>query len=103
VSALYPTGKQAENDMAETGPPTSDFYRETKNQAADATGEAARDASSQAAQATSEAVGEAGRIARDLGSSLADVIKDWVEQQPYAAAAVAFGLGWLYGRTHRPF
>ncbi len=51
---------------------------------------------------TYAAADEATRSASELGSSLADAIKDWIEQQPYAAA-VPFGLGWLYGRTHRPF
>ena len=26
-----------------------------------------------------------------------------VETQPYTAVAIALGLGWLFGRMHRPF
>jgi hypothetical protein len=28
---------------------------------------------------------------------------DTIEHQPYIAVAIAFGIGWLFGRRHRPF
>jgi ElaB/YqjD/DUF883 family membrane-anchored ribosome-binding protein len=33
----------------------------------------------------------------------ADALRDIIESQPYTAVIIAFGLGWLWGRMHRPF
>jgi uncharacterized protein YjbJ (UPF0337 family) len=41
--------------------------------------------------------------ARDAGASFERLLRNTVEQQPYTAAVIALGLGWLLGRTHRPF
>jgi hypothetical protein len=52
------------------------------------------------------------RVAGDLpDSGIADsaadfflnALRDTIESQPYTAVIVAFGLGWLWGRMHRPF
>ena len=40
--------------------------------------------------------------ARDAGPSFERLVRNTIEQQPYTAAAIALGLGWLLGRTHRP-
>jgi ElaB/YqjD/DUF883 family membrane-anchored ribosome-binding protein len=29
-------------------------------------------------------------------------LRNTIEQQPYTAVAIALGLGWLLGRSHRP-
>jgi hypothetical protein len=34
---------------------------------------------------------------------LSESLRDTIENRPYAAVAIALGLGWLFGRTHRPF
>jgi hypothetical protein len=34
---------------------------------------------------------------------LGTALKNTIETQPYTAVIVAFGLGWLWGRMHRPF
>jgi hypothetical protein len=43
----------------------------------------------------------------DVADSAADTflnaLRDTIESQPYTAVIVAFGLGWLWGRMHRPF
>jgi hypothetical protein len=35
--------------------------------------------------------------------SFANALRYTIESQPYTAVIVAFGLGWLWGRMHRPF
>jgi ElaB/YqjD/DUF883 family membrane-anchored ribosome-binding protein len=54
------------------------------------------DAASQVADATTTA-------ARKTASSFEKALRNTVENQPYTAVAIALGLGWLLGRTHRPF
>jgi hypothetical protein len=39
---------------------------------------------------------------RKTASSFEDSIRRTIEDKPYAAVAIAIGLGWLLGRTHRP-
>jgi hypothetical protein len=29
-------------------------------------------------------------------------LRNTIEKQPYTAVAIALGLGWLFGRMHRP-
>jgi len=36
-------------------------------------------------------------------SALEQVLRDTIENKPYTAVAIALGLGWLFGRMHRPF
>ena len=40
--------------------------------------------------------------ARDSAASLEKWLRRTIETQPYTAAIVAMGLGWLVGRMHRP-
>lgn len=35
-------------------------------------------------------------------SSFEDIVRRTIEERPYAAAAIALGLGWVLGRMHRP-
>jgi uncharacterized protein YjbJ (UPF0337 family) len=41
--------------------------------------------------------------ARQMPASLDHTIRRYVESNPYTTAAIALGLGWLVGRSHRPF
>jgi hypothetical protein len=41
--------------------------------------------------------------ANRTADSFANTLRDAIESQPYTAVIVAFGLGWLWGRMHRPF
>jgi hypothetical protein len=34
--------------------------------------------------------------------SFEKAIRNTIETQPYTAAAIALGIGWLLGRLHRP-
>ena len=45
---------------------------------------------------------DAAVAARDSAASLERWLRRTIETQPYTAAIVAMGLGWLLGRMHRP-
>ena len=45
----------------------------------------------------------ASRAAKRTADSFLDALRDTIESQPYTAVIIAFGLGWLWGRMHRPF
>jgi ElaB/YqjD/DUF883 family membrane-anchored ribosome-binding protein len=77
---------------------TTDFnhaMRDAKKQAGGVANEVS-DAASQVADAATNA-------ARKTASSFERALRDTVENQPYMALAIALALGWLFGRTHRPF
>ena len=40
---------------------------------------------------------------RQMPASLEHSIRHYIESNPYMTAAIALGLGWLVGRSHRPF
>jgi uncharacterized protein YjbJ (UPF0337 family) len=40
--------------------------------------------------------------ASELARSVGDVVTKFVKEQPDTATLIAFGIGWLVGRTHRP-
>jgi uncharacterized protein YjbJ (UPF0337 family) len=50
-----------------------------------------------------DSVGESVAAVRKISGSVEDTIRDYIETNPYTAAAIALGLGWLIGRSHRPF
>jgi uncharacterized protein YjbJ (UPF0337 family) len=50
-----------------------------------------------------DSAGEAVAAVRKISGSMEDTIREYIENNPYTAAAVALGLGWLIGRSHRPF
>jgi ElaB/YqjD/DUF883 family membrane-anchored ribosome-binding protein len=97
-----------EMTMPESRSQNSDFNRafgEAKKQAANVAGEVqdatedlygqARDSASQVADATATA-------ARKTAGSFERALRNTVETQPYTAVVIALGLGWLFGRMHRP-
>ena len=49
-----------------------------------------------------DAASNAAEGIRKTASSFEDVVRHMIEDRPYTAAAIALGLGWLLGRTHRP-
>jgi uncharacterized protein YjbJ (UPF0337 family) len=49
-----------------------------------------------------DAASNAAEGIRKTASSFEDVVRHTIEDRPYTAAAIALGLGWLLGRTHRP-
>jgi uncharacterized protein YjbJ (UPF0337 family) len=40
---------------------------------------------------------------RQLPASVDNWTRRYIESNPYTTAAIALGLGWLIGRSHRPF
>jgi uncharacterized protein YjbJ (UPF0337 family) len=50
-----------------------------------------------------DAASDAASAARDTAFSFEKTLRNTIETQPYTAAVVALGLGWLIGRMHRPF
>jgi hypothetical protein len=54
------------------------------------------DSASQVADATTKA-------ARKTAGSFEKALRNTIENQPYTAVVIALGLGWLFGRMHRPF
>jgi ElaB/YqjD/DUF883 family membrane-anchored ribosome-binding protein len=75
--------KQAGNVASEVQGAAEDLYGQ------------ARDSAAQVADATTTA-------ARKTAGSFERALRDTIETQPYTAVAIALGLGWLFGRMHRP-
>jgi ElaB/YqjD/DUF883 family membrane-anchored ribosome-binding protein len=94
--------------MAQTSTRPTDFNRalgDAKRQAAgvaDAFTDAATDVYGQARESAAEVVDTASTAARKTVGSFEQAIRNTIETQPYMAAAIALGLGWLLGRMHRP-
>lgn len=49
-----------------------------------------------------DAASNAAEGVRKSASSFEDIVRLTIEERPYTAVAIAIGLGWLLGRTHRP-
>jgi ElaB/YqjD/DUF883 family membrane-anchored ribosome-binding protein len=47
--------------------------------------------------------GDAVNAVKDASASVEDSISTYIETNPCTTIAIALGLGWLIGRTHRPF
>jgi ElaB/YqjD/DUF883 family membrane-anchored ribosome-binding protein len=94
--------------MAQTSTKTTDFNRalgDAKRQAsgvADAITDAAQDMYGQARESASDVADTASSAARKTAGSFEKAIRNTIETQPYTAAAIALGVGWLLGRMHRP-
>ena len=50
-----------------------------------------------------DAAGEAINAVGKMPASFEDTIRHYIQNRPYTTAAIAFALGWLVGRSHRPF
>jgi len=94
--------------MAQTSTKTTDFNRalgDAKRQAggvADAVTDAAQDVYDQAVDSASDVADTAKSAVRKTAGSFEQAIRNTIETQPYTAAAIALGIGWLLGRMHRP-
>ncbi|MGB6446687.1 MAG: CsbD family protein [Xanthobacteraceae bacterium] len=51
---------------------------------------------------TKDAASDAAEGLRKKARSFEDMLRSTIEDKPYTAVAIALGLGWLLGRTHRP-
>jgi uncharacterized protein YjbJ (UPF0337 family) len=56
----------------------------------------------QATGAAQDLYGQAADAARETATGFDKWLRTTIETQPYTAAAVALGIGWLLGRMHRP-
>ena len=94
--------------MPDNRPQNSDFNRafgDAKKNATGAAGqvsEAAQDLYDQARDSADQVVDATKRAARDTAGSFEQAMRNMIENQPYTAVAIALGLGWLFGRMHRP-
>jgi ElaB/YqjD/DUF883 family membrane-anchored ribosome-binding protein len=61
--------------------------------------ESVQDLYGQAKDAAGEAINAVGK----MPASLEDTIRHYIQNRPYTTAAIALALGWLIGRSHRPF
>jgi ElaB/YqjD/DUF883 family membrane-anchored ribosome-binding protein len=95
--------------MAQARFASSDFnqaFGEAKKQASSLAGEAshaAQDVYEHARDKAADLADSANDAARQTAGSLERAVRTTIETQPYTAVAIALGLGWLLGRTHRPF
>lgn len=94
--------------MPETRTATSDFNRafgEAKKHAVGAAGEvsdAAQDLYGQARDSATQVADATTTAARKTAGSFEKALRNTIENQPYTAVVIALGLGWLFGRMHRP-
>lgn len=56
----------------------------------------------QVAGAAQDLYGQTADVTRDTAVTFDKWLRTTIESQPYAAAMVALGIGWLLGRMHRP-
>ena len=49
-----------------------------------------------------ELTAEVQKNASELAPSVGDVAGKFIQEQPYTATLVAFSIGWMLGRMHRP-
>ena len=80
------------------GRATGDVKSQVQGQMKQAAG-TAQDLYGQAKDSAADAVD----AVRKISGSVEDTICVYIENNPYTTAAIALGLGWLIGRSHRPF
>jgi len=94
--------------MPQTRPANTDFNRafgDAKKQAsgvADEVTDAAQDLYDHAVDSASQVAGATTKAARKTAGSFEKALRHTIETQPYTAVVIALGLGWLFGRMHRP-
>lgn len=94
--------------MPQTRTASSDFTRafgDAKKQAGGIAGDAAdaaQDLYGHARDSASELADSTSKAARQTAGSFERALRNTIETQPYTAVVVALGLGWLFGRMHRP-
>jgi ElaB/YqjD/DUF883 family membrane-anchored ribosome-binding protein len=86
-------------------PDFSRAFGDAKKQAsgvADDVSDAAQDLYDHARDSAADIADSANRAARKTAGSFERALRNTIETQPYTAVAIALGLGWLFGRMHRP-
>jgi uncharacterized protein YjbJ (UPF0337 family) len=98
-NSLSGTGKNLGGKVEEAfGRATGDAKTQAHGQMKQAEG-SVQDLYGQAKESASDAVD----AVRRMPGSVEDSVRDYIENNPYTTAAIALGLGWLIGRSHRPF
>ena len=69
---------------------------------ADEVSEAAQDIYGQAVDSAAQVADTTTKAARKTAGSFEKALRNTIETQPYTAVVIALGLGWLFGRMHRP-
>jgi ElaB/YqjD/DUF883 family membrane-anchored ribosome-binding protein len=64
---------------------------------------AARDVYGQARDSAAEVADSAADALTKTASSFERALRKTIEEQPYTALLIGIGIGWLLGRSHRPF
>jgi uncharacterized protein YjbJ (UPF0337 family) len=83
----------------------SGMAKKTVGEAEEGFGRAVGDARMQGAGRARQVEGvvqDAYGQAKDSARSMEDTVRDYIENRPYTAAAVALAIGWMIGRSHRP-
>jgi ElaB/YqjD/DUF883 family membrane-anchored ribosome-binding protein len=94
--------------MPESRTQHTDFNRafgDAKKQAASVADEvtgAAQDIYGQAVDSAAQVSDTTAKAARKTAGSFEKALRNTIETQPYTAVVIALGLGWLFGRMHRP-
>jgi ElaB/YqjD/DUF883 family membrane-anchored ribosome-binding protein len=94
--------------MPESRTQNSDFNRafgDAKKHAGNVAGEvqdAAEDLYGQARDSAAQVAGATRTTAQKTAGSFERALRNTIETQPYTAVVIALGLGWLFGRMHRP-
>jgi len=94
--------------MAPARSSNTDFthaFGDAKKQASNVAGEAtdaAQNLYDQARDKAGDLADSANDAARQAAGSFERALRNTIETQPYTAVAIALGLGWLFGRMHRP-
>ena len=93
-TAKNPGGKVAEAFGRATGDAKTQAHGQTQHAE-----DSVRDLYGQAKDAAGEAIHAVGK----MPASFEDTIRHYIQNRPYTTAAIALALGWLIGRSHRPF
>ena len=93
--------------MAPAHPANPDFthaFGDAKRQASNVAGasDAVQDLYGQARDRAGDLADSANNAARQAAGSFERALRNTIETQPYTAVVIALGLGWLFGRMHRP-
>jgi ElaB/YqjD/DUF883 family membrane-anchored ribosome-binding protein len=78
-----------------------DAKKQANGLAEDAT-DAAQDLYDHARDSAADLADSANKAARKTANSFERALRNTIENQPYTAVAIALGLGWFFGRMHRP-
>jgi ElaB/YqjD/DUF883 family membrane-anchored ribosome-binding protein len=92
----------AENRASELDRTLTDVKKRAEGVAKDVKG-AARDVYGQARDSAAEVADSATDALSQTANSFERLLRKTIEQQPYTALLIGIGIGWLLGRSHRPF